>query len=943
MVRSFATVLLAASLVAGGGLVSASAASAAVQVISRIEVQEQDGLTRIVLHGARDAVYTAFMLSSPPRLLLDLPDVVFKGVQTPIKVQNGLVGEITLGAFGDPGSSPSMARMSIGLQSAAEYEVIPRGDTVIVEIRASGAPRPKAAKVAKADKPKAAQKAKPATPAPAKKAQAPKTTAKTAPKTASKVAKPKARAGSKSTGSATTMITKVVPGRGFVDVHADGPMDNVDSFVLHNPERLVVDLWAARIGQARATIPAYGSVVSKVRVGQHPDKVRIVLDLKGKIDSHRIKSTSRGVRIVLTGKGMTTKKAPTAKKSVPAKAATAKRPKVAVQAAPAKDKKMAAKAAKARSKPANTRGPAIVKSVHFESYSELDRVVVTLNRPVEAIMAQPDAATIVVDLPGTKIDKDAERRVDTREFGGPVEIMSAFKTPDVARDQARIVLKRRGGGTPRMKWEGARLSIEVSRTFGPHRTGSAVGGTRPGAASVGHVYKPGAGPVGPTPVKFNPDDFYAGPRDPASIDLLQEGGFDPEKKYEGRRISLDFKDADIGNILRLIADVSDLNIIAGEDVSGTVTIRLVDVPWDQALDVILMTKGLGFMRIGKVLRIAPLKDLKKEEEDRLQERRAREKLEDLVLKLQPVSYANVKDVASLIKKLLSPRGTVNVDKRTSTLIIKDISSVINEATALVKAIDTQTPQVLIEAKIVEASLTFSRSLGAQFGFGWNHLGDKGGAPDFRLGENPANVFGTGGQETNFIVSNPIAASIGTLTMGLLGLDDHLQLDLQLQAAEANNKGKIISSPRVVTLDNTEANIKQGVAIRFDSSDGDSVNTSFVDAVLELKVTPHITADRSIVMKIKVSRNAPQTSSISGDVVGISKNETTTEALVFDGQTIVLGGIYVVDKANQTSKVPFIADIPLIGAAFRNSVVSDIRNELLIFVTPRIVHDMKPAS
>jgi type IV pilus assembly protein PilQ len=921
MLRCFATVLaLAAGLVAGGGLVPASSAWGAVQAISRVEVQEQDGLTRIVLHGAKDPVYTAFMLSSPPRLLLDLPDIVFDGVATPIKVENGLVGEITLGAFGDPRNSPSMARMSVGLVGNAEYEVIPNGDQVVVEIRASGTAKPK---VAKAEPQKAAPVKKQATP----KANAPAKVAKAAATTPVKKAKASKRRVSKRKASQPSKITRVVPGKGFVDIHADGPMDNVDSFIVHNPERLVVDFWAAKNAEPRKTIPASGSVVSQVRVGQHPDKVRVVLDLKSAIDTHIVEPSSKGVRIVLDGAGMSAKGAKA--KPAPAKAAPAKK----------------TTAAKPSAKPVKPGASAVVKSVHFESYSELDRVVVTLDRPVEAILAQPDPATVVVDLPGAKISKDAERRVDTREFGGPVEIMSAFKTPDVPQTQARIVLKRRGGGTPQMKWDGPQLSIELKRGVMPSSRAPKGAGAKSGEMTkVSHVSKPGSGPsVGPASVQFKADDFYDGPRDPASIDLLEEGGFDPSKEYEGRRISLDFKDADIGNILRLIADVSDLNIIAGEDVSGTVTVRLVDVPWDQALDVILMTKGLGFMRIGKVLRIAPLKDLKKEEEDRLQERRAKEKLEDLVVKLQPVSYANVKEVQGLVKKLLSPRGTVNIDKRTSTLIIKDISSVINEATALVKAIDTQTPQVLIEAKIVEASLTFSRSLGAQFGFGWNQLGTQGGAPDFRLGDNAGNVFGTGSQETNFIVSNPIAASIGTLTMGLLGLDDHFQLDLQLQAAEANNKGKVISSPRVVTLDNSEADIKQGVAIRFDSSDGDSVNTSFVDAVLELKVTPHITADRSIVMEIKVSRNAPQTSAVSGDVVGISKNETQTEALVFDGQTVVLGGIYVVDKADQTSKVPFIADIPLIGAAFRNSVVSDIRNELLIFVTPRIVHDLKPAS
>ena len=273
-----------------------------------------------------------------------------------------------------------------------------------------------------------------------------------------------------------------------------------------------------------------------------------------------------------------------------------------------------------------------------------------------------------------------------------------------------------------------------------------------------------------------------------------------------------------------------------------------------------------------MLRIAPLEALKLEKEARLKEARAREELEDLQVKLQPVNYADVKKTMALVKKLASPRGSVDVDERTSTLIIKDIPSVIQEATALVKAIDTSTPQVMIEAKIVEANLTFSRSLGTIWGLGYRALGSRGGAQDLRFADDldPSNTPTTSDPlsllgrslSNSFIATNPASGGgNGLFNLGLLSLDDHLNLDLQLQAAEQNDKGKVISSPRVVTLDNTEATIKQGVSIAFSSLDqtgnGNLVlSAKFVDALLELTVTPHITADRSIIMKIKVSRNAP---------------------------------------------------------------------------------------
>ena len=904
-----------------GLLAGISLAQADVQAISQVEVEEGDGFTRVILRGAEDPIYTAFMLSDPPRLLIDLPDVVFDGVETPIRVQNELVGNITIGAFGDPRVSPSMARVSIGLVSESEYEVIPSGSDVVVEIR-----------------PKLGGNAV-TTAAPAKSRGA------AAPARAVPTAKP-----AKTSADGSSRIVRVLATEHYVDVFSEGPLDNVDAFAVHTPERLVLDFWGVRNEESRRAISVEGSVVQKIRIGQHADKVRIVLDLHHELDEHSLEPLEHGVRIHLDGSPVveaSNASAGTTDKAAPAPAPSRREEKKS-EPVPTDS----AQAEPVLTQAPSREGPAWVESVHFESFSKVDRVVVSLDYAVEPVTVEPDPATIIIDLPGARIAPEAERRVDTREFGGPVQILSAFQTPDVDHDQVRIVLKRSLPVHPKLRWEGTQLYIEVEKP------------PMPGApAATGH---PPAGPFGPAPLGFEatPASFeptasgavqgpglFAGPSEPASIDLLEEGGFIEDKDYQGRRISLDFKDADIGNILRLIADVSDLNIIAGEEVSGTVTIRLVDVPWDQALDVILLTKGLGFTRVGKVLRIAPADALKREEETRLQERRAREKLEDLVVKLQPVSYADVGEIRSLISKLLSERGTVNVDKRTNTLIIKDIPSVINEATALIKAIDTQTPQVLIEAKIVEASLTFSRSLGAVFGFGYNAQGAtgtpwRGGAPDFRLGSGSNTQvpgFGTSTQRTNFIVSNPISAATGLLTMGLLGLNDHLQLDLQIQAAEANNKGKVISAPRVVTLDNREAKIQQGTAIRFDASDGDSVNTTFVDAVLELTVTPHITADRSIIMKIKVSKNSPATSESTGEVVGINKNETSTEALVFDGQTVVLGGIYVVDKSHQNSKVPFLADIPILGTVFKNSIRADTRRELLIFVTPRIVHGMKPSS
>ena len=986
------------------GLPGTSLHAAEKLVISEVEVRSEEGLTRVVLRGAEDPIYTAFMRQNPPRLIVDLPDVVFADVETPIEVRDGLVEDITLGAFGDPRVAATMARISISLAGDTDYEVIPNGDEIVIELRSLEIQQPAPDRIAmepEAARPEPSPVA-PETPTPEQGTAVARAEPAPAPPPVpepevSPVEEPEIIEASTPAGS-SARITKVVTHEDRVEIIADGPIDNVDSFALEEPDRIVVDLWGMQNGVWPPKFEGIGAIRS-VRIGEHADKVRIVLDLATHVASHAVETTATGAAVVLmVGSGPTEEddafasaepeptqppsetpwpeapetedaeafRPPAEGQAAPPSESTADAPEETADtlAAEATEPEVPTPESEADVTPVEIAESAEVTSVHFESLPEVDRVVIELSARLAAEMIEPDSATIIVELPGATIDSELERRIDTREFGGPVEVFSAFGTPEVEGDQVRLVLKRRGSSTARLRWQGSQLWLEVPR-------GDLVASVRPDAPATPSAEEAAASAPAPTPGVVTPPPAaaqppapaepvpaapaaaeeemgsgYTGPALPAAIDILEEGGFSREKQYAGRRISLDFKDADIGNILRLIAEVSDLNVIAGEEVSGNVTIRLVDVPWDQALDIILLTKGLGFVRIGNILRIAPIDVLQREEQARLQERRAKEKLEDLVVKLQPVNYADVTEVSNLVKRLLSGRGTVNVDRRTSTLIIKDIPSVIHEAVALVKAIDTQTPQVLIEAKIVEASLDFSRSLGTVWGVGY--LDDPldptntWGGEDLHLQNGGTSLFG-GAQESNFLVGVPAALPLGTLTMGLLGFNDRMQLDLQIQAAETNSKGKVISSPRVVTLDNREAKIQQGVAIRFDASDGDSVSTSFVDAVLELAVTPHITADRSIIMKIKVSRNAPQLGPSTGEIVGIAKNETETEALVRDGQTMVLGGIYTVDSGKSSLRVPFLADIPIIGPAFRSADQSDVRRELLIFVTPRIVEAAPSAS
>jgi type IV pilus assembly protein PilQ len=870
----------------------------------------RDGVaTLVTLVGVEEPVYTAYLQREPHRLTVELSDVEPAEVREPVAVHDGLVEEVAVSPFSQ-GTGDGATRVEVTLAVEAEYEVkaSPEGLAIRVEPAGGGGRAPHA-------------EGEPAEPAAG------------------------ARGAEAASGTAKRLAAvdvRRVEGGVVLQLRADGAIESAGSFTLEDPERLVIDLPGLRSDVGRERIAVGAPQAERLRIGQHDGMVRVVVDggpeARG-FEGRRVVPVAGGL-VVALGEGAALDAA--VEETVAAAEPWRPQPAAALAAAEA----AARDVPPAEAKPAAGAAAelATVAGVEFDAQQDRDRIVVLADRPVDYVVHQPDADTVVVSIPRARLEPTLDPRI-TPAAGGPVSLVSAFEQPEMEVPEVRVVVERAAGLAPQVARQGPMLVIDFPRGGAVAATPPVVGSVPAGSGAPHAAWPPrrATPAAGADAEPALPASAAAAPpaslEPPAAISLLQEGGLVDGKQYSGRRISLDFKDIEMADVLRLVADVSDLNVIAGDEVKGRVTIRLVDVPWDQALDVILLTKGLGFMRVGNVLRIAPADLLKKEEEARLQERRALEQLEDLVVKLQPVNYAKVNDVQAMVKQLLTPRGTVQIDKRTNTLIIKDIPSVVDEATALVKAVDTQTPQVMIESKIVEASLDFSREFGAVWGIGANPLVKQHTGDLFTL--NPTG--GEFGNNAQFI--NPLTAG-PTALFNLAGyvLDEKLNLDLQLQAAEVNGDGKVISSPRLVTLDNNKATIEQGVSIPFQTFENGDAQLEFVDAVLKLDVTPHITADRSIIMKIVVSRNAPDDSvfTLTGSPA-IAKNQVNTETLVKDGQTLVIGGIYVVDKSKRKSAVPYLHKIPFLGAAFRSDEVSDSRKELLIFVTPRVVQQEQAAS
>lgn len=413
-----------------------------------------------------------------------------------------------------------------------------------------------------------------------------------------------------------------------------------------------------------------------------------------------------------------------------------------------------------------------------------------------------------------------------------------------------------------------------------------------------------------------------------------------EGKYTGRKISLDFQDTDIVPIFRLLADISGYNIVLNQDVKGKLTLKLINVPWDQALDLILKDFSLGKSVEGNIIRIAPLSVFAKESEEKARARDAEVKAEPLETRVFPINYADVSVVESAIKnsKLLTTRGSLSVDKRTSSMVIKDAASVFPQIETLLTTLDRAIPQVMIEARIVEINTTDTSDLGIQWGLNLsakNTLSAFGGNPGLGKGS-----FTGGNYLIDFPSGSSGAGSGSGFNFGILNPARTFGLDLQLSALEKIGKSRIVSNPRIVTTDNVEAVITQGTSEPFPQIDATSgqISTVYKDVALTTKVNPHITPSGSINMVITVRKeDIIGTVKIAGsDVPRTSKIEGNTTVLVQNGETIVIGGVYKKTESKSSAGIPGLMKIPVLGELFKSKVDKYDTAELLIFITPRII-------
>ncbi len=415
------------------------------------------------------------------------------------------------------------------------------------------------------------------------------------------------------------------------------------------------------------------------------------------------------------------------------------------------------------------------------------------------------------------------------------------------------------------------------------------------------------------------------------------------KTLNSNLVSLDFQDADIVPILRLLGDVSGYNIVIHPDVKGKISMKLMNVPWEQALDIVLKTFNLEKVIEGNVIRVATLKAFQEEKKAVAETKEVFGKTEDITTKVFTVNYSNVEKIKESIEKgkVLSPRGNISIDARTRSLIVKDIPSSLNEIQKLIETLDKQTPQVLIESRIVEISTSFSKSLGVEWGAQYRP----------RMGDDNTTIRGglgttiTGGQNTEVgLVNLPatttrIVSPTSAITLGYLNAAQTFGLDLRLSAIEALGKAKLLSTPKIMTLENEQAIIKHGkrIPITTPGTTQGTYTTTYIDANLKITVTPQIAPDGTIYMKMEVNKDEPDYT--NKDILGnpaIDTRTVSTQVIVKDGETVVIGGILKSSESDSGSGVPGLSKIPLLGWLFKREAKETSSEELLIFITPRIV-------
>jgi len=668
-------------------------------------------------------------------------------------------------------------------------------------------------------------------------------------------------------------------------------------FSVQSPPRIAIDLPGVGNAIGRNSVEINQGNLRSVNIAQAGERTRLVLNLK-QASGYRAQLQGKSLLLVLDV-GDSIAAAPAAAERAPTFPA-------AQQVA----------------------GPQGLRDIDFRRGTDgTGRVIVSLPSAQVGVDIRQQGQTLVVEFMRTTLPEVLRRRLDVTDFGTPIRTVSTFQSGD----NVRMVVEPTGSWEHSAYQSDNQFVLEVR------------------------------------PMKVDPNK------------LVQGQGF------QGEKLSLNFQNIEVRALLQVIADFTNFNVVTSDTVTGTVTLRLKDVPWDQALDVILQAKGLGVRKNGNVLWVAPKDELAAKEQVELEAQKKVAELEPLRTQSFQLNYTKAEEVARGLTgqalgggggggggtggnqsgRLLSPRGSVIFESRTNQLFVSDIPTKLEEIQQMIAKIDIPVRQVLIEARIVEADDSFGRALGVKLG-GADLRGVRGGTPGYGVGggnrvaigsnyqaisSNTGQPFFAGQTDPNFANSNFVnlpantsslgSAAAATFALSLFSATANRFLNLELSALEAEGRGNIVSSPRVITADQQKARIEQGEEIPYQqATSSGATSVSFKKASLSLEVTPQITPEGNVILDLLVNKDSRGELTAAGPA--INTKQVQTQVLVENGGTVVIGGIFTQDERNEISKVPLLGDIPFLGYLFQNRVRSTRKTELLVFITPKIVTDRPPA-
>lgn len=677
-------------------------------------------------------------------------------------------------------------------------------------------------------------------------------------------------------------------GRVSISVKMTQPLANPPAgFTLNNPSRIALDFPKVANGLAKNNIPADQGALKSITLAQGKERTRMVLNLSKNVG---YSTTAKGNEVVIMLQ--------------PNEASGA----VAVETK--------------FSEPNLGSQSITINNVDFaRGRNGEGRIIVDLSDPSAGINIKQKGKTIVVDFINAEVPANLQRRLNVTNFNTPVIYVDTMKQGK----NGRMVIEPKGNWEQSAYQADKKFIIDVRQVVeDPNKL---VRGSKPG--------------------------------------------------YAGEKLSLNFQNIEVRSVLQVIADFTGLNIITSDTVTGNLTLRLKDVPWDQALEIIMQSKGLDKRKTGNVILVAPADELAAKEKQAFESQQQIDDVEPMRTEVFTLNYMKAEALRDILtdskQKILSKRGSAVLDPRTNTVFVQDIPKYLEQVQAIINKTDVPVKQVMIESRLVLADEKFGKELGARFGV--TQTGRPGSAVTTiggTIGNRPTAVTTTGitqgthngtvqtgltdtifkdtANNTNSMLTSsdglpdlmsnlPVNNAAGTFAFSLFKLSAGLLLNLELSALEKDNRGKVVSSPRVTTANQQKARISQGTEIAYlQASSSGAANVAFKEAALSLEVTPQITPDEKIIMDLEVKKDKINERIVSGGAPSIDTQRVTTKILVANGETAVLGGIYELTERNDVTKVPFFGDLPIMGNLFKHKTLQSDKTELLIFITPKIMDD-----